>query len=208
MIAASFILAAVLQLPISDERTARSFLNRSPHVATEEDVTTIKAELWIDDKGKTRDCQLLQFNGSREIATRMCRRVIGTLFNPARDENGEAVHGLLVETLSVYPQGYRYLSDIQQKALKNELQTVKVSLNLSETASFATVPPFINILVLVGEQGQQKSCEAKEASETDLAAVACEHTAQFTNEIRTSRKGNPVPYVRMVTVEFLQEATN
>lgn len=203
MTAAFFVLASALQLPIADERTSRGFLNRSPRVATKEDVTTIKAELWINEEGKTRDCRLIQFEGSSQIADRMCKRVVGTSFKPARNENGAPVHGLLVETLSVYPYGFRYLSDIQTKALKNELQTVKISLELGETASSSAVPTHINLLILVDEQGRQRQCRSSEDSKAQIVELACEHSTQFMQEIRRSSEGNRVPYVRMLTVEFL-----
>ena len=205
MISAAFLLTSVLQLPISDERTAQSFFNRSPNVASEEDVTTVKAELWIDEKGKTRSCMLLQFEGSSDIANKMCRRAVGTIFKSAKDHNGEPVNGLLVTASSVYPQGYRYLADLQSKALNNELQTVKISLDLGKVGSPSTVPPFLNLLVLIDEQGKQAHCDPGEVSGAEIAELACEQSVQFTYEIRTSGKGDPVPYVRMVTVEFLQE---
>ena len=198
------LLALALQLPTPDERTSESYLRRSPNVTGKEDVTAVEVELWIDEKGKTRSCRLLQSIGSREIAVRMCRKAIGTQFKPAKNVDGEPTHGLLKTILTVFPFEYRNLARAQEKALSNNFQTLKISLEVSGEYFQSTQPNFLNLLVSIDEQGHQTHCQASENTPSEIAKIACENSAQFTFDIRTSRKALPVAYVREVSIEFVQ----
>jgi hypothetical protein len=195
------LLAAALQLPRSDMETVGSLLKRMPSV-TEKNAAAVRADLWVDEKGRVLDCTIVQAAGSPKTANVLCRKMVGLRFQPATDSTGKQTYSLFRTTLSAFDGDNYALRDKLTGELDASRPAPEVTVEL-ESANASAVPANeADLRVLVGGDGRVTNCDHGEQLDGTLGSIACKRAMEYQFEVRYSKAKEPVAYVRTVKVDF------
>lgn len=195
------LLAATLQLPQTTQATARRLSNKAP-VLTEENISAAKVELWIDPEGKTKNCKIVRFFGDQRTVDRLCRGAVGTVFEPARDEDGNPAYSLLTLTISAYPEGFHFRADGMKKQLAPTRQSIGLSVQLSELPPELAYDARVPVTLRIDPEGKLAVCQPGNGIETRWTQIACEQAGLLTYDRMTTQEGQPVSYLSSIMVVF------
>ncbi|MEL6530982.1 MAG: hypothetical protein AAGK01_12910 [Pseudomonadota bacterium] len=196
----SLLLASALQLPTSTETTARHLL-RGMKFETEEQTAAARASLWINAKGKVRDCKLIGFVGDEIIAKRMCEKIIGARFSPAIDRDGNAAYSMFTTVLGA-SGGSVHRSGTGMNWLKGNGSLADVVVSVESMPKELAWNPLIELNVLIDGAGSIVACEAGEYRKPEWVRAACNQATAQVFEERASDQGLPISYVRNIGVKF------
>lgn len=197
----SFLLAtaAALALPSANEKTAQH-LARRLDFDSEEQTGAARVTLWIDDRGKVLDCQLVQFAGEEDFAKRMCEDVVGARFSAAKASEGIDVHSMFTTVLGGSGNGHR--SGTMMNWLSGRSAAADAVIQVSQMPPNLAWRKQIEVVALIGSDGVVSQCESVGYAMVDWTLIACEQLKLTNFEMRHSREGEAIPYVRNLIVKF------
>lgn len=195
------LVAATLQLPRSDLETVGSLLKRMPSV-TEKNAAAVRADLWVDEKGRVLDCTIVQAAGSPKTANALCRKMVGLRFQPATDATGKQTYSLFRTTLSAFDGDNYALRDKLMGELDASPPVAEMNVELDQINAGAVPARADALRVLVGVDGRVLDCDDSGQIDGSLGLIACKRAMQIQFEVRYSKAKEPVAYVRSVNVDF------
>ncbi|MEL6487993.1 MAG: hypothetical protein AAFQ13_12720 [Pseudomonadota bacterium] len=193
-------ITAALSLPSVNEQTVRH-LARRLDFDSEEQTGAARVTLWIDARGKVLDCQLVQFVGEEGFAKRMCEEVVGARFSAAKAKGGIHVHSMYTTTLGG-SGGSVHRSGTMANWVSGRSAAADFVIQLSEVPPDLSWQKQIEVVALVEANGVVSQCESAGYAVADWTRIACEQLRQTNLEMRQSRKGELIPYLRNLVVKF------
>lgn len=196
----TLLLATTLQLPVETQRTARH-LARSLKWDSVDQSAAARSALWIDPKGKVRDCKLVGYVGDLKFAQQLCDEIIGAKFKPAQDSSGVAVHSLYTMVLGA-SEGSGFKARTGVSWLSEPAAPKDFAIILEAIPKELAFYPRVEVSVQINESGDVEACKFTGDRSQTYAPIACEQVTMSKFERLRSRDGQPVTYVRNLIVAF------
>jgi hypothetical protein len=143
-------------------------------------------------------------------------RIIRSEFDPGRSRKAcEKLSRTRMERVAVGPDGEPSYGELELMLVRGVMrgQRPKPGLNAPDFEFIVKAQPHnttekarIGVAILVGTQGEVAACDPGNSS-PDLGTFACENIRAFRGEVRVGNDGQPVPYVRALSIQFIEGNT-
>jgi hypothetical protein len=157
--------------------------------------------MWVEPNRKISRCWLGRFKGNEDVARSLCPLFLGMRTEFPRDSQGKKTHGLV--TVGVFGT-YGDIDEDEWKKMRAELDAMPVRGDPDAKLSFIgpTPEPGVSneIMVGVAADGTATDCAGRGNLPEEVAAEACKIAMAKTYRVRNSMKGEPVPYVRNLSL--------
>lgn len=201
---ASVVAVLALSAPQFSERTAQQLQSEYPTWALRGGLSVaVVHTVFADPEGRVIRCDVVGVMGSERLAKYVCDRLKRTRLQPAVDSSGAPTHGKIFGMTKMALPDTEIGRNVMVAGRKPDLEL-----------TVAKLPPEMNgslelkILVEVGASGEVAACEGENAEETAYSSAACSSIPQELLTAEVNDDGLSVPYVREMTVLFLEQAAS
>ncbi|WP_298465813.1 hypothetical protein [uncultured Erythrobacter sp.] len=191
-------LSAALALPTLQRGDARDFI-RSREMATEADDVRAGISLFVAPDGDVLSCTPIRVVGSVETAKSACKFFERRRVSPARDSNGQAIHGVLTTTVALMTEPGSGQSASTNSLSLGELPDIQLPFGTAEEERIVTT------IVLVEPHGKVSECEVPsphKQEDEDVNHAICDYLATVPLHVLLGKDRQPVRYVRRVQVQL------
>lgn len=190
LIAAGVLAAGSLSIPEADAHYIRRLS------AGTEGSGPLVVELLVAPDHTVEGCKVL-LPASEVVEKRICNQASrGKVPIVAMDVNGVPIHGFV--TVSRVPVSSMRSFQLGMLA-PADLQVEVLDIPGRETRKV------VYVTVLVDSSGSVVRCQKGDGQKQDLASVACEQARHYRQAVVHDRTGAAVPYVKALTVEFVEQ---
>lgn len=191
--------AGALSAPQLDHALSSAIIREYPSWATRDELSAAATlSIWVNADGRIYDCKTLSTVGDRRLALQICDLLMRKRTVPAQHSSGAAVIGNIVTMIKLTLPETRLGDQVAET-----VQSPELTVETGVLPGGLTSPYRMGLALEVAADGSITSCTGNKKADPALAALACEKAQGMSFERGADTKGNPVSYVRSLSVEVV-----